>query len=99
LELLQSSTCTNARELLFGQRAEVSDAFRRAKIDLARFPSQQALIDLIQRSSETDPIEGLVYATPVRRFLYGTSSIAGAVLHNPRLAACTWKASEGWLRF
>ena len=98
LELLRTSTCTNVRDLLFGERADVSDAFRRAKIDLARFPSQQALIDLIQRSPETDPITPLSYVgyvSPLRRFLYGTSAIAGTVLHNPRLAACMWHVTEG----
>ncbi len=95
LELLRTSTCTNVRDLLFGERADVRDAFRRAKIDLARFPSQQALIDLIQRSPETDPIAGLDNASPLRRFLYGTSAIAGTVLHNPRLAACMWHVTEG----
>ena len=95
LELLSLSSCTNVRELLFGPRGDVRAAFEQAKRDLARFPSEQAYLDLIPRSPRFGDIDDAGPPSPVRQFLVGTSAIAGAVLHNPRLAACTSYATEG----
>lgn len=95
LELLSFSSCTNVRELLLGPRADVGRAFDFARHDLARYPSEQAFIDLIQRTPRSSAIYDLGTAGAVRRFLLGTSTIAGVVLHNPRLAACTWYTTEG----
>jgi hypothetical protein len=99
LRQLSWSSCTNVRELLFGARPDVTDAFERAKLDLARFPSERAVIDLIHRSPATNRMDDLTNSMPVRRFLIGTSSIAGVVLRNPRLAACTWYATQGTINF
>jgi hypothetical protein len=95
LEKLSMSSCTNVRELLLGQRADVSDAFARAKRDLARYPSEQAYIDLIRRP----PGQSAIYARdPGRPFgwlVVGASTIAGAALHNPRLAECAMFTVNG----
>jgi hypothetical protein len=99
LRLLSESSCTNVRELLFGPRVDVRDAFERAKSDLARYPSERELINLIERTSKPAfPLEPQL-SSPVRRFLMGTSTIAGAVFHNDRLAACTAIATEGRLNY
>ena len=89
LYLLSASSCTNVRELLFGTRTDVSDAFRAARRDLARYPSERAMVDLIDRSGAS-PSPYLLNGTgPVEKLVISTATIAGAVLGNPRLAACT----------
>ena len=89
LYLLSASSCTNVRELLFGTRTDVTDAFRAARRDLARYPSERAMVDLIDRSGAS-PSPYLLNGTgPVEKLVISTATIAGAVLGNPRLAACT----------
>jgi hypothetical protein len=87
LRALSTSTCSNVRDLLFGPRADVKDAFRRAKADLARYPSERAYVDLVEGGIERLP------SAPVRpgseQFIVGASTVAGAVLNNPRMATCT----------
>lgn len=98
LQLLSMTSCTNVRELLFGPRADVLDAFTRARRDLARYPSEQAFIDLIQRTPNSNSLFTDDPSSPVRQFLVGASTIAGVVLHNPRLTGCTLIATEGRFR-
>ena len=87
LYLLSASSCTNVRELLFGTRTDVTDAFRAARRDLARYPSERAMVDLIGRTGTASPPGRLT--DPLEQLAVSTASIAGAVLGNPRLAACT----------
>jgi len=84
---LSLAPCTNVRELLFGPKADVRDAFDRARRELARYPSEVALIDLIERSAMR-PGE---YNSPkswAEKFLFGTATLAGTALNNPRIATC-----------
>lgn len=99
LELLSFSQCTNVRELLLGRSPDVTRAFDQAKRDLARYPSERALIDLIQRTPQSRELYADFAWGPARKFLYGASTIAGTVLRNPRLAECTWYVTEGRLGF
>ena len=92
------TSCTNVRELLFGPRADVLDSFTRARRDLARYPSEQAFIDLIQRTPNSNSLFSDDPSSPVRQVLVGASTIAGVVLHNPRLMGCTLIATEGRFR-
>lgn len=94
LEMLSFSSCTNVRELLFGQRADISRAFETARRDLARYPSEQSLIDVI-RQLPNSPAIYAINGNPFRRAMLGSATIAGAVLRNPRLAQCTWYVTEG----
>jgi hypothetical protein len=94
---LAVSECTNVRELMFGARPDVSDAFRRARQELARYPAEQALLDMearrmdgIARSLGTLPA-GNVFS----RLAASTAAVAGAVLQNPRLLTCTRLIIEG----
>ena len=87
LYLLSQSSCTNVRELLFGTRTDVTDAFHAARRNLARYPSEQAMVDLIGRSGAALPADLLT--NPLEKFAVSTATVAGAVLGNPRLAACT----------
>jgi hypothetical protein len=98
LEMLSFSSCTNVRELLFGQRADVSRAFEAAKRDLARYPSEQSLLDVIQQLPQAPAIYD-ISGSPFRRATLGAATIAGAVLRNPRLAQCTWYVTAGRLPY
>ncbi len=95
LRELSMSSCTNVRELLLGQRADVDDAFARAKRDLARYPSEQAFIDLMRRPPTASTLYANDPMNPLQRFLVGASTIAGAALHNPRLAECAMITING----
>lgn len=90
LKNLSVSSCTNVRELVFGPRPEVSEAYERARRDLARFPSERALVDLVQQATSRN-LDGLGVqnSDAVIRVLVGASTIAGVVLDNPRMSFCT----------
>ena len=95
LYYLSWSSCANVRDLLFGARPDVSDAFARAKHDLARFPSERAFIDVIQRwpkrLTARDPSRNALWRFP---YMYGASTLVEMVLNNPRVAACTRMLAE-----
>jgi hypothetical protein len=95
LEALSLAPCTNPRELIFGARADVRDAFERAKRDLARYPSEQAFIELIQRMPNVSSLPGEDRSSTIRQFLVGASTVASVVLHNPRLTGCVLNAIRG----
>lgn len=84
LSLMQ---CSNVRGLLFGQDGEVQGALDRARSELARFPSERALIDLDTRVPSVARVS--VATGPFQSLLVSPAAVAGAVLHNPRMAACT----------
>ena len=94
LRSLPAMSCTNVRELMFGPRADVTDALEKARHTLARFPSEQALVDLETRL----PPETRVYPStgPVQSLAVSAASVAGTVLRNPRLVACTRMISWRW---
>jgi hypothetical protein len=98
LELLSISPCTSARDLLLGQRADVRDAFARAKRDFARFPSERAMLDRIQLNDPVDLTDDQNGST-LREFLVGASTIAGGAVHNSRFAACTAFLTRGRFDF
>ncbi|MEO5817657.1 MAG: hypothetical protein ABIT20_20480 [Gemmatimonadaceae bacterium] len=87
VRLLSASSCTNVTELMFGSNSDVTDAIRRARIDLARYPSEKALIDLLAKPQEPR-MDEIRYA-PIQALAVSSATVAGVVLHNPRLAACT----------
>jgi len=94
LQNLSASSCTNVRELMFGPRAEVTAAFARARHTVARFPSEQALVDLASRQpyiAGEPHWNGLLQALAI-----SSASVGGTVLHNPRLAACTRILTYNW---
>lgn len=94
MQQLSVSSCTNVRELMFGPRADVTDALARARHSLARYPSERALVDLSARSlsvTNSQPWTGLLQALAV-----SSASVSGTVLHNPRLAACTRMLTFNW---
>jgi hypothetical protein len=87
VQALSAASCTNVRELLIGPSDDVSRVLARARQTVARFPSEQALIDLeTRRASSLPDVSSL---DPVQSLLVSSAAVAGAVLHNPRLASCT----------
>lgn len=85
---LSFASCGNVREVLFGPNQDIREAFAGAKQSLARYPSEQAYVDLLYRTTERIPESAGVSLGP-ERFIVGAATIAGVVLNNPRVAACT----------
>jgi len=86
VEGLSMMSCTNVRGLLFGEGSEVTDAIARARGTLARYPSERALIDIRTRlpSPSNLPVSAKVWQSVI----VSPASVAGVVLHNPRMPAC-----------
>jgi len=94
LRSLSFQSCGNVREVLLGPDKAVRDAFEHAKTTPARFPSEVAYIDLMSHMTERVPLETGEKMGP-KRFIVGAATVAGAVLNNPRVAACTRMAMMG----
>jgi hypothetical protein len=78
--------CTNTRELLFGFRRDVADAFASARRNLVRHPSDSALLDLLEFAAERSPDlhEAGVWPAMFR----GMAHLSSAVLFNKRIHGC-----------
>jgi hypothetical protein len=87
LRTLSLLSCGNVREVLFGANQDTRDAFQNAKRSLARYPSEQAYVDLLYHVTEHIPEDVDVKFGP-ERFIVGAASVASVVLNNPRVAAC-----------
>ena len=87
LRMLSLSACTNVRELMFGPRIEVTNAYRAASTGLARTPAERALVELISREPKLARYP-ITYG-PVTGMAMSAAAVAGTVLHNPRLETCT----------
>ena len=85
---LSFTTCGSVREMLWGPSANVRGAFDRAGTMLARFPSERAYIDVIQDVTNRTP-PGMVSERMTSRLIMGAATVAGTVLHNPRVVSCT----------
>lgn len=84
--ILASAPCTNLQELVFGPAPDARAAFERARTELARYPSEGALLDMIVTSPERT---GFQYNVGVgRRALGVAAALAGKVLHNRWLPGC-----------
>jgi len=94
LRMLGGTSCTNVRELLFGQSAETRQVVERARHSLARYPSEVALVELLTRPSYATPEASS--PNPIRALAVSSASVAGVVLQNPRLVSCTRILTGGW---
>lgn len=94
LRSLSAVSCTNVSELMFGPRADVLSAVDDARRTLARFPSEQALLDLEARFPTV--MREYPPTSAVQSIAVSAATVAGVVLHNPRLAACTRILSSSW---
>lgn len=88
LRSLSFTSCSNVRDVFMGPNQDVRDAFQNAKASLARFPGERAYMDLLFELSERVPHNAGIKLGP-ERFIVGAAAIAGTVLNNPRVEACT----------
>jgi hypothetical protein len=87
LGMLRMTSCSNVRELVAGPRSDVTNAVAEARRTLARYPSDRALIDLLDEPRLPNPPEG--FSNPISDLAVSAASVAGTVFHNPRFATCT----------
>ncbi|MCZ8206472.1 hypothetical protein [Gemmatimonas sp.] len=88
LRALAFSSCTNVRGTLLGPSAASDAAFDEARRTLARYPSEVALIELMQDAANRPP-GGSEIAAKRDWLLLGAASVASTVLNNPRIQTCT----------
>jgi hypothetical protein len=72
---------------MFGNGSDVTTAIEKARTDLARYPSEKALVGLVAQLRQPG-IDDIKF-TPFAALAVSSATVAGTVLHNPRLAACT----------
>jgi hypothetical protein len=87
LRLLSAAACTNVKELMFGNGSDVTSAIAGARTNLARYPSERALIDRLAQLPQPN-LDQIKYS-PLQLLAVSSATVAGTVLRNPRLAACT----------
>jgi hypothetical protein len=88
LRNLEFRSCSNVRGAVFGPSAASNAAFDNARRTLARYPSEVALVDLMQDVLHR-PFGGDGIAPPGERMLLGAASIASTVLNRPHIQTCT----------
>jgi serine/threonine-protein kinase len=92
---LAMSPCTNVRELVAGPSPDARDALLRARTTLARFPSESAFLDLLDRQPAV-----VVRDSGAVRMTWSIMPIAklsGWILRNPRIPGCVSKLmSDYW---
>jgi hypothetical protein len=76
------------RGTLLGPSAASDAAFDEARRTLARYPSEVALIELMQDAANRPP-GGSEIAAKRDWLLLGAASVASTVLNNPRIQTCT----------
>ncbi len=84
---LGTAPCTNAEEMVFGPSASVRDLFAWARTNLARYPSEQALLEVMYERAGRPGHQKVQGAG--RKLLVGMADVAGFVLRNRRLPGCT----------
>ena len=89
LRQLSLATCGSARGMLLGPATDIDAAFGGARSGLARYPSEQAYLDLLDDAASRFPTENVGRISPSDRLMVGAATVAGMVLNNPRVAACT----------
>jgi hypothetical protein len=88
LHALAYSSCTSVRSVLFGPSADAIAAFDDARRTLARFPSERALLDMLQDLPNRPPDDPVF--TPISPgVLLGAATVASTVTGNPRFQTCT----------
>ncbi|WP_309672674.1 hypothetical protein [Gemmatimonas sp.] len=93
LEVLSySGSCGGVRAMLTGPSDELRRTLTTARASMARFPSEQAFFDLIERNMHSGP-QTSRDAGVLGRVASGTAAILSAVTGNSRIATCTRLAS------
>lgn len=88
-------SCSGVRSMLTGPSDELRRTLISARASMARFPSEQAFFDLIERTMYDGPqvAQATRDAGMVGRVASGTAAVLSALSGNPRIAACTRLAS------
>jgi hypothetical protein len=88
---LTFAPCTNVRELLGGMSAAHQAEFAEARKTLARYPSEQQMFDLIERSPlSVAAVDAFVTSrSGSASTLTAMGRLAGRLTGNPRLGPCT----------
>jgi len=93
LEILSyGGTCGSVRAMLTGPSVELRGALATARASMARYPSEEAFFDLIERTMYDGP-QVSRDAGVVGRVASGTAEVLSAVTGNARIATCTKLAS------
>lgn len=93
LEILSyGGTCGSVRAMLTGPSDELHSALASARASMARYPSEQAFFDLIERTMYHGP-QVSRDAGVMGRVASGTAEVLSAVTGNARIATCTRLAS------
>lgn len=87
LEVLSHAPCTNFRELVFGPDADLREALANLRGELALYPADSAVFELMRERTERGDPRG-AWAEE-NRFFVGIASVAGFVLRNPRIRGCS----------
>ena len=83
--LLGQTWCSNAQEVVFGPAQDVTQTFAWAQTRLARYPSERALLDLMQKRPEASGAPTGIGP----KLVYGIADGIGVLLHNRRIRVCT----------
>jgi hypothetical protein len=75
------------RELLSGPDADVRAALARGRKALVRFPSDEALLDLLERAPSS-PVPLPADAPDAERLVIGLARVSGWILRNQRITGC-----------
>lgn len=88
LRQLAFNSCTSVQGALRGPSAQSNAAFDNARQSMSRYPSEVALIDLMQDALNR-PMGSGELDTPADRMLFGAASVASVVLNRPHIRTCT----------
>lgn len=96
--LSYGGSCGGVRAMLLGPSDDMRSSLATARASMARYPSEQALFDLIQRTMENGPQVG-PDPSLLGRVASGTAEVLSAVTGNPRIATCTRLATSISIRY
>jgi hypothetical protein len=90
LSALMIAPCTNIRELIFGPDEALQAHFARAREDLVRMPSEEALYELLAEAPQRrgDMLRRFRGRTLQSRVFHSIGRVTGALLGNDRVAGC-----------
>lgn len=93
IEMLSyGASCGSVHTMLTGPSDEMRSTITTARASMARYPSEQAFFDLVERTMENGP-RVTRDAGMLGRVASGTASVLSAITGNPRIATCTRLAS------
>jgi len=95
LRQLSLASCMNIPEMIFGPDEDTRAAFDNARKTLARYPSEQALLDMMLDATNRVPEKEAITNAP-ERLVMGAAAVASTITGNPRFSTCTRIAITFW---